>query len=241
MQPPLFFPLIPIALLRELTSRRLRSLFVIAYAVVVIAAPAYAQPEGHWSIKVGENLITPKVDSSDLSRPGPTGVKVDVGHAYAPIIAAAYMLTDHVATELVLGLPYRHDIVGTGSIAGVGKIGNLQQLPPTLFMQYHFMSPVARFRPHLGIGLTYAYFRDARPSPTLVALLGPTTIAIDARWGLTSQVGVAYAIDDHWFLDTCLSKTYLKTTSTLTSLGIRRTIVTHLDPVAARISIGYRF
>jgi outer membrane protein len=212
-------------------------------ALVLIGAltAAHAQQAGHWSLKIGENLITPKVDSGDLSAPGPTGVKVDVGHAYAPIVSATRMLTDHVATELVLGLPYRHDILGRGSIAGIGKIGNLQQYPPTLFMQYRFMKPTAHVRPYLGLGLTYAYFRDARPSPTLVALLGPTTISVDARWGLTPQLGLIVPFSERWFLDASLSKTFLKTTSTLTSSGIRRVIDSHLDPVAVSLSIGYQF
>ncbi|WP_344763382.1 OmpW/AlkL family protein [Actimicrobium antarcticum] len=212
-----------------------------ALALAAITVPAAAQSAGQWTVKVGENLITPKVSSGDLSGPGLGGVKVDVNSAYAPIVAATYMVTDNVSTELVLGLPYRHDMIGKGSIDGVGKIGDVQQLPPTLFVQYRFMEPQAKLRPYVGLGLTYAYFRDAHASPTLVALLGPTNIEIDAKFGITPQIGATYSINDRWFLDTALTKTYLKTTATLDSSGTKRTIDTKLDPVAFSISVGYKF
>lgn len=219
-----------------------RLLAVVAVAVLGTAAlPAAAQSAGQWSVKVGENLITPMVHSGDLSGPGLGGVKVDVNSAYAPIVAATYMITDNISTELVLGLPYRHDMVGKGSINGVGKIGDVQQLPPTLFVQYRLLEPTARFRPYVGLGVTYAYFRDAHASSTLVALLGPTTVDIDAKFGISPQIGATYAINDRWFVDSALVKTYLKTTATLDSSGVKRTIDTKLDPVAFSISVGYKF
>jgi outer membrane protein len=219
-----------------------RLLAVVAVALLVTTTlPAAAQSAGQWTVKVGENLITPMVHSGDLSGPGLGGVKVDVNSAYAPVVSAAYMITDNISTELVLGLPYRHDMVGRGTINGVGKIGDVQQLPPTLFLQYRLLEPTARFRPYVGLGVTYAYFRDAHASPTLVALLGPTNINIDAKFGISPQIGATYALNDRWFIDSALVKTYLKTTATLDSSGTRRTIDTKLDPVSFSISVGYKF
>ncbi len=219
-----------------------RLLAAVAVALLgTTALPAAAQSAGQWMVKVGENLITPMVHSGDLSGPGLGGVKVDVNSAFAPVVSAAYMITDNISTELVLGLPYRHDMVGKGTINGVGKIGDVQQLPPTLFLQYRLLEPTARFRPYVGLGVTYAYFRDAHASSTLVALLGPTNINIDAKFGISPQIGATYAINDRWFVDSALVKTYLKTTATLDSSGIRRTIDTKLDPVSFSISVGYKF
>jgi outer membrane protein len=219
-----------------------RLLAVAAVAVLGTATlPAAAQSAGQWSVKVGENLITPMVHSGDLSGPGLGGVKVDVNSAYAPIVSATYMITDNISTELVIGLPYRHDMIGKGTINGVGKIGDVQQLPPTLFVQYRLLEPTARFRPYVGLGVTYAYFRDTHASSTLVALLGPTTVDIDAKFGISPQIGATYAINDRWFIDSALVKTYLKTTATLDSSGLKRTIDTKLDPVSFSISVGYKF
>lgn len=225
-------------------SSVLRAAVVSSLSIVtaaIFAAPASAQSAGEWTVKLGENLITPKVSSGDLSGPGLGGVKVDINSAYAPIVSATYMLTDNFSTELVIGLPYRHDMIGKGSIDGVGKIGDVQSFPPTLFAQYRFMEPKSAFRPYVGLGVTYAYFRDAHASPTLVALLGPTDVKIDAKLALTPQIGATYAINDRWFLDTTLTKTFLKTTATLKSADATRTIDTRLDPIAFSVSVGYKF
>lgn len=218
-------------------------LIVVATAAAFcgVALPACAQSAGEWTVKVGENMITPKVTSGDLSGPGLAGVKVDVNRAYAPIVSAAYMITDNFSTELVIGLPYRHDIIGKGSIDGVGKIGDLQSFPPTIFAQYRFLEPKAAFRPYVGLGLTYAYFRDTHASSTLVALLGPTSIKIDNKLALTPQIGATYAFNDRWFADATLTKTFLKTTATLTSPDATRKIDTTLDPMAFSLAVGYKF
>jgi outer membrane protein len=214
---------------------------LVAAAALASALPAAAQSAGQWAVVVGENRISPKVESGDLSGPGLGGVKIDVTSAYAPIVGISYMITDNISTELKLGAPYRHDLIGKGTINGVGKIGDVQSFPPTLYAQYRFLSPASRFRPYVGLGLTYAYFRDAEASPTLVALLGPTTVEVDAKFAATPQIGMTFAVNDKWFIESNLSKTYLKTRTTLNSSGTIRTIDTRLDPVAFSIGVGYKF
>ena len=214
---------------------------VVTSSVIFFSQPCAAQTAGHWSYKVGDNIVIPKASSGDLTGPGPSGVNIDVGHAYAPIVSGTYMLTDHVATELVLGLPYRHDVTGRGTFDGVGKIASAQQFSPTLFLQYRFQQATATFRPYLGLGLTYSFFRDARATSTLKALLGPTTIEVDDKFGVAPQIGGIYRLDDRWFIDAGVAKTYLKTRAFLTSGCTVRTIDVRLDPVSINVSVGYQF
>ena len=61
----------------------LLSTFSVA-AAALFASSASAQSAGEWTVKVGENLITPKVSSGDLSGPGLGGVKVDINSAVHP-------------------------------------------------------------------------------------------------------------------------------------------------------------
>lgn len=211
------------------------------FLAMALAIPASAQSAGQWMGKIGINNIDPKVSSGNLSGPGLPGVQADVGSAYAPIFSGIYMITDHVSTQLVLGLPYRHDLIAAGALQGVGKIGSVQQLPPTLFIEYRFLEPEAKFRPYVGLGLTYAYFRDGRATSTLNALLGQTTVDIDSRFGVTPHIGATLALNEKWFVDIGVSKTFIKTTATLTSAGIKRTVDTKLDPISANLSIGYKF
>lgn len=210
-------------------------------AATFFSTACWGQAAGQWSYKVGETLVMPKVGSGDLTGPGPTGIKIDVGHAYAPVVSGTYMVTDHIATELLLTSGFRHDITGRGTYDGVGKIASVQQYMPSLFLQYRFQKAAAAFRPYIGAGVTYAHFASATPTTTLNALLGPTSITVDDRLGLAAQIGAIYRLNDRWFIDTSVTKTFLKTRMTFTSDCIERTIDARLDPVLVNVSVGYQF
>ena len=106
-------------------------------AIIVLSAAialttsmtASAQSAGVWSVKVGVNQITPKVESGDMSAPALPGTKADVKSDTEAIIAASYMFTDHISAEFHLGIPYTHELDGDGSIKGVGKLGTVESLP----------------------------------------------------------------------------------------------------------------
>lgn len=227
------------------------SFITVAKAVVLcgtlaVSAAASAQTAGSWLIKLGYNRITPQVSSGNMSAPSLPGTKMDVESASAAILTGAYMFTDNISAELYLGTPYKHDVVGDGAIGGVGKMGTVEQLPPTLFAQYRFFEAKSAFRPYVGLGLTYAMFQKETGSAVLTALtrpgtgatIGGTTFKVDSAWGITPQIGVTYAFNDKWFVDFGISKTYIKTTATL-STGQK--IDTRMDPTAINLSLGYRF
>lgn len=218
---------------------------IAAVSALAFSAAASAQTAGTWLFKVGYNQITPQVESANMSAPSLPGTKTDVGSASAAIFTGGYMFTDNISGELYLGLPYKHDLIGDGALKGAGKIGTVEQLPPTLFAQYRFLEAKSAFRPYVGLGVTYAMFKKETGSALLTALTNPgagatnpTTLKVDNAWGITPQIGATYAFNDKWFADLAVSKTYIKTTTTL-STGQK--IDTRLDPVAVNLSIGYRF
>ena len=53
------------------------------------------------------------------------------------------MLCDNIGLEVLAATPFSHDIDATGSIAGLGKIAEVKQLPPTVSLQYHFTPKIA--------------------------------------------------------------------------------------------------
>jgi outer membrane protein len=212
-------------------------------AAMTVSAGVSAQTARTWSIKAGVNQITPKVDSGDMSPSALPGTRIDVGSNTQPIIAASYMYNDNLSVELVLGTPYKHDLTGAGAIGGTGKLGTVEALPPTIFFQYRFLEAQAKFRPYLGLGLTYAYFQKETGSGAGTALTNPgssvpTTFKVDTTWGFTPQIGVTYAITDKWFADLSVTKTFMKTTA---HYSTGQTIDLKLDPVAVAIAIGYHF
>lgn len=214
---------------------------LLAVPVLCAVSGAQAQSAGTWQVKAGVNTITPKVTSGDLSAPSLPGTKIDVKSATSIILTAAYMYTDNISVEGYAGLPYRHDIEGAGAIAGA-KLGTVTQVSPTVFGQYRFGSPSSAFRPYVGLGLTYAYFYGEEGSGALTSLTNPggppTTTSTDAAFGLSGQIGATYDMGDKWFLAGGVIKTYLKTT---TSLSTGQSIDVKLDPLSVSFAIGQRF
>jgi outer membrane protein len=216
--------------------------FALAAMTLLGSSAALAQSAGTWMVKGGFNRIDPQVKSSDLSAPSLPNSKIDVKAANSAILTLAYMLTDETSLEFYAGLPYKHDVVGAGALSGMGKLGTVKQVSPTLFAQYRFLPAASVFRPYVGLGLTYAYFFDEEGSGTLTALTNPggppTKMSADSAFGVSAQLGLTFKIDERWYLDAGVIKTYLKNTNTL-STG--QSIDTRLDPVSTHLSVGYRF
>ncbi len=227
--------------MKKCSKTAIKSLMVLA--AMSASAVASAQTAGTWSFKVGINKITPKVDSGNMSAPALPNTKADVGSDTKPIFAGSYMATDNVAVELDLGVPYKHDLLGAGSVEGTGKIGSAEVLPPTLFVQYRFLEPKSMFRPYVGLGFTYAYFQKETGSGAMTALTNtgsstPTTFSLDSAFGLSPQVGLLFAFNEKWFADVSVTKTYLKTTS---HFSTGQTLDVKLNPVAVAVAVGMTF
>jgi outer membrane protein len=167
---------------------------------------------------------------------------VDVGTAHTEIITATYLFTDNISAELYGGVPVKHDMYGAGAIQGVGVIGTVKQLPPTLFGQYRFLAANSDFRLYVGLGITYVRFEDETGSAALTAITNPggppTTFNVKNAWGITPQIGFTSAINKKWYIDVSVNKSIVKTTTTL-STG--QYVDTTLNPVVSQVSIGYRF
>lgn len=203
---------------------------------------AQAQSAGNLLISVGGNNIDPKVHSGDLSASSLPGTKIDVKDASAPIAIFSYMLTDAISLQTFIGLPYKHEIIGAGAIAGAGKIGSVKQLSPTLIAQYRFLAPTSAFRPYVGLGLTYTYFFKEEGSATLTGLTNPggrpTEMKVDNAWGTTTQIGATYAFNERWFADFSVIKTFISNT---THLSTGQSIDARLDPIILGLTVGYKF
>jgi outer membrane protein len=222
-----------------------KNIMLVALAAAALAAgSAQAQSAGNWMVGVGGTWIHPNVSSGDLSSPSQAGTKIGVQSDTQPTGWVSYMLTDHWSVEVPIGAGFKHKIVGAGAISGVGQIGTVKALPITAFGQYRFLEPSSRFRPYAMVGVTYAHFYGARGSAALNAVNpanptgGTTSLSVDSKWALGAGLGVTVAIKDHWFADLQYSRTFLKTTS---HLSTGQSISTKLDPDEVRVGVGYRF
>ena len=223
-------------------SMKYTAALVIGAAALCASAAASAQTAGSWLVSVGYNDIKPQGTSDPLSAPSIPNSTTKVASDSQPILNIGYMFTDHISAELGLGTPYTHKLSGAGALQGAGNLGSLQQLPPTLFGQYRFLEANSPFRPYVGVGLTYAYFRDEKGSGTLTAISNPggpaTTFTVDNAWGVTPEVGLTFAINDKWFAGAMITKTFIKTT---VHLSTGQSADAPLNPIATALYVGYRF
>lgn len=216
---------------------------LVLVAGIAAAGAASAQSAGTWLGRVGATQIKPDVTSGDLTAPSFPGTKADIRSDTQPTAGLTYMVTDNISFDLPLAAGFKHDIMGAGAIANVGKIGEVKAMPATLLVQYRLFDANAAFRPYFGVGPTYAKFYKARSTAALTALTGgtpanPTMLTVQSKWTASVQAGATYAVSGRWMIDAAVLKTALKTR---TSLSTGQTLDATLDPWSFTVGLGYRF
>jgi outer membrane protein len=217
--------------------------WLVALGAAFSAVPAAAQTAGSVMIRAGATQIKPNVTSGELTAPSLPGTTASIRSDTQFAGGITYMVTNNVSIDLPLSLPFTHEIDGDGAINGVGKIGEVKALPITLLGQYRFLEPDAMLRPYVGAGVTYAKFYKAQSTAALSALTGgtpsnPTTLDIKSKFAATVQLGASFQIDKRWFVDANVTRTFLKTSATL-STG--QTLDMKVDPNSYSLAVGYTF
>ena len=217
----------------------------ITTALVALAAcgMASAQSAGSWSARLGVTHLAPDVSSGNLSAPSFPNTKVDAKSSTQLSGGITYMVTDNLALDVPLATPFKHDLIGDGAIAGVGKLGSTKAIQATLLLQYRFNAANASFRPYVAAGVTYAHFFGEKTTATLNGLTGgtqanPTTAKVDDKFGALAQLGFVYQFNERWFVDAAYSKSFLKTKIHLSS---GQSISVKLNPNVFSLGVGYRF
>lgn len=195
-----------------------KKLLALACAMAV-AAPVMAD-KGEFGVRV--RALSMSVDSGTSPNPP----SIDVEDRWIPEVDLSYWVTDNFALELVLTYPQKHDV----SLAGVGPIGSVKHLPPTLMLQYHFM-PKQTFQPYVGVGVNYTRFSSVN------LLNGAVTMEKDS-FGLAAQLGADIKISKSMYLN--LDAKYVKIDSDLKLNGAPLTNL-KIDPWLVGVGLGWRF
>jgi len=216
---------------------------ITALSALTFGTVAQAQSQGSWLVRGGIMQLAPQVTSGTLTAPSLPGAQSSVSNSTQYAGGITYMLSNSVAIDLPIALPFKHNLYGAGSIAGVGKIGDTKAIPATVMVQYRFGESSGMFRPYLGLGVTYAKFDGEHTTAALSGLTGgtpltPTTLSIQSKLAATMQMGASYKIDERWFVDGAITKTPLKTRNTL-STG--QTLDISLNPIGISLGVGMRY
>lgn len=217
-----------------------------AWLVATLAAApglAAAQGQSPWLLRAGVTVIQPQVTSGDLTAPSTPRSQADIEPDTQPSFGITYLLGENLAIDLPLSAGFKHDVVGAGALAGVGKLAEVRAMPVTLMLQWRFGAAADGLRPYAGIGPTYARFSGSRSTAALTAVTGgtpsnPTTFELESKWTVSAQLGVAWRFAPRWHLDASVWHTPLKTQGRL-STG--QTLSLKADPLSLSVGAAYRF
>ena len=133
-------------------------------AAMLCGSVAHAQQAGDIVLGAGWMYFSPQDSSKPLTRTV-GGVSTQIPNSGAKVsnantvgLSGLYYFDSHWAVETVLGVPPTFKLDGTGSLAGVGRIGEAKQWSPAVLLRYTFF--------------------DGRPSSVLSSASVPPTSGI---------------------------------------------------------------
>jgi outer membrane protein len=209
------------------------------------------------------------------------GTGLSTNNADTVGLVFSHFITDHIAVTSVAGVPPKFQLKGHGTIQPPGPAGALgkqdigdpavnpivksvRQWSPALIFQYYFASATDKFRPFLGIGVSYNWFSDIQLNNNFVkstqdnlgAILaagagkpGQTTVEAKASssWAPVFNAGAIYNITDRWGIVASVTYIPLKTTSSTiikaadgTELGVSKAEL-KADPIITYLAVSYKF
>jgi len=205
---------------------------LLAGAVLSLLTPVFAaEASNPWSVRLGATYVNP-VEHSDAVGAAIGKDGINVSDKLIPEFDINYSINQRWSCELVLTVPQEHSVkVTKGALAGT-NLGNFEELPPTLLLQYH-PDCGQKFRPYVGAGVNFTLiFHDNLRA-------GPTELKLDDySVGLAGQAGFDYLLNDRWAINVDLKRIVMRTD--VTAGGAKLTEV-RLDPWLYSLGLVYRF
>jgi len=216
-------------------------------AAMLTSSSAIAVQQGDWLVRTRIINVAPNVSSNQITdmsgNPVLEPAGIDVDSDVTLDIDITYMFTNNFGVELLLDLTSKHDVTGTGNISGLGKIGEVTVLPPSLIAQYHFM-PQNNIRPYAGAGINYTFFMNEKTTDALTNGLGASSsdMIVDDTFAFLVQAGVDVDISQNWYVNFDVKYFLMDTTATIKVDGNNTYKVDFdLDPLVLGVGIGTRF
>lgn len=210
---------------------------------------------GDWVVRLRAVTVSP----NEESRLGTTvnellggtvmspGAELSVSDNTIPEIDISYYFTKNIAAELILAVGTEHNVrITDDMLATIGNqpLGEVDLLPPTLTMQWHF-NPDEMFDPYVGAGINYTFMLDRYARGSRGAING-NKIKIDRdSWGYALQAGMDINLKDNWMINADLKYVGIDTDVELRGAATgnvwRKVDSLDINPWVIGIGIGKRF
>ena len=211
------------------------SALLAAASMSALGGAAAAQDGGYrFYAHVGPGQLAPDEDAT-ISAGGSVipGGNVSIDSSLTAAVELGYFVTPQFAVSVTGGLPPKEDVNGAGSLAPIGKLGELYYGPAALTGHYHF-NQFGRFQPYLGGGLAVMYvFGDDDAAAT--------NLEVENAAGPAVQVGVNYVISDRVGVFADYKKAWFDTEAT-GNLGPAPFVADiQVDPSFLHAGVSFRF
>jgi outer membrane protein len=227
--------------------KKLTIALTLAAATAGVVGTASAVEQGDWIFHVRAININPNDDSSPLRIDGSpvSGTAVSVDDSNSLDLSLGYMLTDNLAVEVLADPSSQHDIFVSGlpaelNVADGTKVAEVNVLPPTVFLQYHF-NPQGKVRPYAGLGLNYTVFFNKDLTNAAKTALGASNLDLDNSFGLAGQVGVDFAMKNDWSFNVDVKYIQIDTEATFDSALGRVAVDVDVNPLVIGVGFGKTF
>jgi len=190
------------------------------------------------SSKLGEKTDAAYTAGTADSLYGSATADLKVDSNTIPELDVSYYFTKNIAAELILALGSKHDVSVSPGIAGKKDLGEVNLLPPTLTLQWHF-NPDQKFDPYVGAGVTYVRAMDNGLSYDHTH-----PIRIDRNnWGAALQAGLDVNLENRWLVNFDVKKLFVDTDVKLnvSGGGYRKIDNLDIDPWVISVGFGKKF
>ncbi|NCF72116.1 MAG: outer membrane beta-barrel protein [Gammaproteobacteria bacterium] len=218
-------------------------------------SPALANEPGSWTMYVGVGSVEPDSKGVSATIPDVDFEEVSVGFnidsATSMPFGVTYMINENWAIDMLAAWPFNHDINAIVQIPGETesmKIGEFDQAPPTLSVQYHFTT-AGNFDPYIGVGFNYTMFSGEKLIPSMVEE-GFESIKIDNSSGFAAQLGGHWEFNESWILGFDVRYIEIDADATISGValdpaGLESVSIAlptlSVDPWVYSVNLGYHF
>ncbi|GAB1255840.1 outer membrane beta-barrel protein [Aurantivibrio plasticivorans] len=222
---------------------------IASLGLAIGSTTAMAYEKGDGIVRLGAAYVNQQSGSDPVTQTGLplpatlTGTNVTVDDDAEIGLTIAYMLTDHIALELLASTPFSHQAEVSGIVPGSLNLAEAKQLPPTLNVQYYPLSTTSKFQPYIGLGVNYTLFFGEKLHKDAANALGSDgDVSLDDSVGLAYQIGADFALTDTFGLNIAIWQIDLDTTATIDlDVGAKIKADIEIDPTVFMIGGAFKF
>ncbi|WP_332671162.1 OmpW/AlkL family protein [Aromatoleum sp.] len=223
-----------------------RSVLLSSMLALTLASPlAQAYKQGDMIVRAGAIMVDPTVDDSSVSTTATgkiPGSKATVDSDTQLGLTLSYMIRDHVGIELLAATPFKHEVGLKGIGGGLdGQLSTIEQLPPTLSLQYFPLDSSSKWQPYIGAGINYTTFFNEELTSARKAQ-GFSHLDRESSWGLALQAGLDYMLTDKVILNAAVWRIDIDGVATARHSALGKVEVDiDINPWVYMVGVGYRF